>query len=100
MSRRGQVFENPVTGERAVIITDPLEHPQGVLVAELHVEPGGRVVAGPVTDREEILYAEIDPDAISAGRREFDPVGHYARPDVFHLTVDTAPRPPVSFLAP
>jgi Cupin domain len=26
-----------------VIITDPLEHPQGVLVAELHVEPGGRV---------------------------------------------------------
>ncbi len=63
------------------------------------VEPGGRVVAGPVTDREEILYAEIDPDAISAGRREFDPVGHYARPDVFHLTVDTAPRPPVSFLA-
>jgi quercetin dioxygenase-like cupin family protein len=43
VSRRGQVFENPVTGERAVIITDPLEHPQGVLVAELHVEPGGRV---------------------------------------------------------
>ena len=26
-----------------MIITDPLEHPQGVLVAELHVEPGGRV---------------------------------------------------------
>jgi quercetin dioxygenase-like cupin family protein len=43
VSRHGQVFENPVTGERAVIITDPLEHPQGVLVAELHVEPGGRV---------------------------------------------------------
>ena len=43
MSRHGQVFENPVTGERAVIITDPLEHPEGVLVAELHVAPGGRV---------------------------------------------------------
>jgi hypothetical protein len=25
MSRRGQVFENPVTGERAVVLTDPLE---------------------------------------------------------------------------
>lgn len=43
MSRRGQVFENPVTGERVVGITDPLEHPDGVLVAELHVAPGGRV---------------------------------------------------------
>lgn len=43
MSRRGQVFENPVTGERAIVITDPLDHPEGVLVAELHVEPGGRV---------------------------------------------------------
>jgi quercetin dioxygenase-like cupin family protein len=43
VSRRGQVFENPVTGERAIVITDPLDHPEGVLVAELHVEPGGRV---------------------------------------------------------
>lgn len=43
MSRRGQVFENPVTGERVIGITDPLEHPEEVLVAELHVAPGGRV---------------------------------------------------------
>ena len=43
MSRRGQVFENPVTGERAVVLTDPLEHPERVLVAHLYVEPGGRV---------------------------------------------------------
>jgi mannose-6-phosphate isomerase-like protein (cupin superfamily) len=44
VSRRGQVFENPVSGERAIVITDPLDHPEGVLVAELHVRPGGRVV--------------------------------------------------------
>jgi quercetin dioxygenase-like cupin family protein len=43
VSRRGQVFENPVTGERVIGITDPLEHPDEVLVAELHVAPGGRV---------------------------------------------------------
>ena len=43
MSRRGQVFENQVTGERVVGITNPLEHPDGVLVAEPHVAPGGRV---------------------------------------------------------
>ena len=43
MSRRGQVFENPVTGERAIVITDPIDHPDGVGVGELHIAPGGRV---------------------------------------------------------
>lgn len=45
MSRRGQVFENPVTGERAVVLTDPSEHPEHVLATHLFVQPGGRVVA-------------------------------------------------------
>ncbi len=39
------VFDNPVTGERAVIITDPREHPEQVLVSDLRVRPGGRVAA-------------------------------------------------------
>lgn len=43
MSRRGQVLENPVTGERVVMLTDPEDHPEGVLVAHLFVAPGGRV---------------------------------------------------------
>jgi len=43
MDRRGQVFENPVTGERVVILTDSRTHPQGVLVSHLFVRPGGRV---------------------------------------------------------
>jgi mannose-6-phosphate isomerase-like protein (cupin superfamily) len=43
-SRRGQVFENPASGERVVVLTDPLAHPERVLVAHLHVRPGGRVV--------------------------------------------------------
>jgi mannose-6-phosphate isomerase-like protein (cupin superfamily) len=45
MSRRGQAFSNPVSGERAVVLTDPDEHPDRVLVAHLFVRPGGRVVA-------------------------------------------------------
>lgn len=63
------------------------------------VDPSGEVVAGPVWERAEILYATIDPAAVSAGRREFDPVGHYARPDVFSLTVDTRRREPVGFVS-
>jgi mannose-6-phosphate isomerase-like protein (cupin superfamily) len=43
MDRRGQVFENPVTGERVVVLTDPESHPDRVLVAHLIVAPGGRV---------------------------------------------------------
>ena len=63
MSRRGQVFENPVSGERAVIITDPLDHPEGVLVVELDVQPGGRVV-GPhrhpgLVERFRVVRGEV-----------------------------------------
>jgi quercetin dioxygenase-like cupin family protein len=45
MSRRGQVFENPATAERVVVLTDPTEHPEAVLVSHLFIQPGGRVVA-------------------------------------------------------
>jgi quercetin dioxygenase-like cupin family protein len=37
------VFVNPVTKERAVVLTDPRIHPDQVLVAHLFVAPGGRV---------------------------------------------------------
>jgi quercetin dioxygenase-like cupin family protein len=39
------VFENPVTGERVIRLTDPREHPDEALVAHLFVTPGGRVAA-------------------------------------------------------
>jgi nitrilase len=52
------------------------------------VDPWGKVLAGPITEEEGILYAEIDLDAVRRSRREFDVVGHYARPDVFQLRVN------------
>ena len=52
------------------------------------VGPDGGVLAGPLTERAGMLVATLDLGALRAARREFDPVGHYARPDVFRLTVE------------
>ena len=59
--------------------------------------PDGNIITGPLTESEGILYAEIDAGIAHRSRREFDPVGHYARPDVFNLTVDTRRKQPVTF---
>lgn len=62
------------------------------------VAPGGEILAGPVIGREEILYAEVDLAEVRRHRQYFDPVGHYSRPDVFTLTVDTRAQRPVRFV--
>ena len=45
--------------------------------------PLGEVLAGPLTEGEGILVADLDRDQIVRGKFDFDVVGHYARPDVF-----------------
>ena len=52
------------------------------------VDPDGTVVAGPLTGETGMLLAEIDPTRTRRSRMYFDPVGHYARPDVFRLVVN------------
>ncbi len=59
------------------------------------VSPGGEILAGPVREREETLIADLDLGSVGAARRLLDPVGHYNRPDVFRLHVDTSARPAV-----
>jgi nitrilase len=51
------------------------------------VDPHGDILAGPVTETETILYAEVDVAEVRKARRHFDVVGHYARPDVFTFGV-------------
>ena len=55
------------------------------------VSPLGKVLAGPHFGGEIILTAELDLDEIGRGKFDFDVTGHYARPDVFQLTVNEAP---------
>jgi nitrilase len=62
------------------------------------VDPSGNVLAGPARNEEVVLTADIDLAAVRAARRFFDPVGHYHRPDIFDLTVDTRPRPAVTVI--
>lgn len=59
------------------------------------VSPMGEVLAGPLYDQEGLISAEIDLDDIVRARYDFDPVGHYSRPDIFELTVDESERPPI-----
>ncbi len=59
------------------------------------VDPFGCLLAGPETDGEAILLAEIDRAQLVRGKYDLDVVGHYARPDIFQLRVDARPKRPV-----
>lgn len=61
------------------------------------VDPLGTVLVEPDFTGETIKIAEIDRRMIVRGKYDLDVVGHYARPDVFRLMVDTRPKPAVSF---
>lgn len=54
------------------------------------VGPLGEFIVEPVFGREEILYADLDLNDITRAQYDFDPVGHYSRPDVFQLVVNEA----------
>jgi nitrilase len=56
------------------------------------VDPFGNFLAGPNTEGEAILTAEIDLAQIVRGKYDLDVVGHYSRPDIFQLHVDERPN--------
>ena len=61
------------------------------------IAPSGAVAAGPLKREKSILYADIDAEAARRARRSLDVCGHYARPDIFSLTVNRKPLSPVAF---
>jgi nitrilase len=61
------------------------------------VNPFGDLLAGPLWDREAILTAEVDLREIPRAQYDFDPVGHYSRPDVFTLSVNRTAKLPVRY---
>lgn len=61
------------------------------------IDPLGNYVAGPLWDKEGILVADLDLEAVVEARYDFDVMGHYGRPDVFTLLIDEEPRNGVEF---
>jgi len=61
------------------------------------ISPLGEVLVGPLYDQEGTLFAELDLGEIPRSRFDFDVAGHYARPDVFRLTVNEKPKVPVVY---
>ena len=84
----------------------PLGYPTGRLPASQDVlirggscvvGPLGELLAGPVYGEECVLAATLDRGDLARAKFDFDVVGHYARPDVFRLTVNEAAARPVAF---
>jgi nitrilase len=50
--------------------------------------PDGSWIIEPIVDREAVVSATIDLNEVRKERQNFDPSGHYARPDVFDLAVN------------
>lgn len=65
--------------EKALTATPP---------AAMVIGPGGQVVAGPLTQAEGILHAEVDLQQEVIAKQAHDIVGTYNRADIFQLSVD------------
>ena len=59
--------------------------------------PDGSWVLPPLVNEEGIRYAELDPARVREERQNFDPAGHYSRPDVTQLSVDRRRKKTVNF---
>jgi len=56
------------------------------------IGPDGNILAGPLWEEESVLYADLDLNRVVEQSQLFDVAGHYARPDVLSLNMNTAPQ--------
>jgi len=57
------------------------------------ISPLGEVLAGPLYNKEDILYADLDLSEITRAKMDFDVAGHYNKPDIFELNIKGQPEP-------
>jgi aliphatic nitrilase len=63
------------------------------------VSPSGAYLAGPLPEGEDMAVAEIDLSDITRQKNLLDTVGHYARPDILGLRLDSTRRQVVEEMA-
>ncbi len=59
--------------------------------------PDGEWIIEPILHKEGLFYHELDFNRVYEERQNFDPVGHYSRPDVTKLTVNRERQSTVEF---
>ncbi|USD36560.1 carbon-nitrogen hydrolase family protein [Ferrimonas sp. SCSIO 43195] len=92
----GSDLPNDFPGREQLFKNDEWINAGGAVV----VQPSGAVAAGPVLNEKTLLYARINTEAAAEARKSLDVSGHYHRPDIFSLTVDRRPMPPLGFTEP
>jgi nitrilase len=59
------------------------------------IDTSGKILAGPLCEAEGFVSAEITPARTRSAKFLLDVAGHYARPEIFQLTVDQSAHPMV-----
>ncbi len=80
-----------MTRRQLGVLGEGTDDPDEVLIrgGSVIVDPFGTILAGLVFNQETILTADLDTDLITQGKYDLDVTGHYARPDIFQLQVNT-----------
>ena len=73
-----------IMADMKVEVTDGIVSNGGSAIAG----PDGKWIVEPVIDVEQLIVATLDHQQVREERQNFDPAGHYSRPDVTKLIVD------------
>jgi predicted amidohydrolase len=98
LARRDAICTNKLKSElieRAQSLLDEMPgEPDSLLMrgGSAIIAPDGSYLAGPLFNEPGILTAEVNPSLATEGRLLLDTCGHYSRPDIFRLEVNTRSR--------
>ena len=89
-----QILKEKVARGDKAILEIIEESPRGV---SMILDPTGKAMSEPLSDREGIVYAEIDTSRSVEPKQFHDLTGYYNRFDIFDLRVDRSARDPARF---